>query len=99
MKTAAIQIIHSEHRSMFAVLHALEYLAERLDGPGAAPDFRLLNAILYYVREYPERLHHPAKDRVLFARVRARTTEAAHDRGGYRSHRMHVSKILVCSGV
>jgi len=27
MKTAAIQIIHSEHRSMFAVIHALEYLA------------------------------------------------------------------------
>ena len=95
MKTAAIQIIHSEHRSMFAVLHALEYLAERLDGPGAAPDFRLLNAILYYVREYPERLHHPAEDRVLFARVRARTTdandllatlEAEHARGEARLH-------------
>jgi hemerythrin-like domain-containing protein len=95
MKTAAIQVIHSEHRSMFAVIDALEYLAERVDSPGAAPDFRLLNAILYYVREYPERLHHPAEDRVLFARVRARTTEAnnllavlegEHARGEARLH-------------
>lgn len=78
MSSAAIQIIHREHRSMFAVIHALEYLAERIGGQDAPPDFRLLNAILYYVREYPERLHHPAEDRVLFARVRARTTEANH---------------------
>ncbi len=95
MKTAAIQIIRTEHRSMFAVIHALEYLAERLGGRDATPDFRLLNAILYYVREYPERLHHPAEDRVLFARVRARTTEAndllaalegEHARGESRLH-------------
>jgi hemerythrin-like domain-containing protein len=76
MKTAAIQTIRSEHRSLFAVIHALEYLAERLGGRDATPDFRLLNAILCYVREYPERLHHPTEDRVLFARIRARTTEA-----------------------
>jgi len=95
MKTEAIQIIHSEHRSMFAVIHALEYLAERLGGHGETPDFRLLNAILYYVREYPERLHHPAEDRVLFARIRARTAEAnnllaalegEHARGEARLH-------------
>lgn len=76
MKTAAIQVIRDEHRSISAVIHALEYLAEGVDEPGPPPDFRLLNAILYYVREYPERLHHPAEDRELFARVRARTTEA-----------------------
>lgn len=95
MSSAAIQIIQSEHRSMFAVIHALEYLAERIGGQDAPPDFRLLNAILYYVREYPERLHHPAEDRVLFARVRARTTEAnnllaalegEHARGEARLH-------------
>jgi len=95
MKTAAIQIIHSEHRSMFAVIHALEYLAERLGSRDATPDFRLLNAILYYVREYPERLHHPTEDRVLFARIRARTSEAndllaalegEHARGEARLH-------------
>lgn len=95
MKTEAIQIIHSEHRSLFAVIHALEYLAERIDSPGPGPDFRLLHAILYYVREYPERLHHPAEDRELFARIRARTAEAnnllatlegEHARGEARLH-------------
>jgi hemerythrin-like domain-containing protein len=95
MRAAAIEVIRSEHRSLVAVIHALEYLAERVGEPGPPPDFRLLNAILYYVREYPERLHHPAEDRELFARVRARTTEAnallaaleeEHARGEARLH-------------
>jgi hemerythrin-like domain-containing protein len=95
MKSAAIQVIRGEHRSISAVIHALEYLAEGVDAPGPPPDFRLLHGILYYVREYPERLHHPAEDRELFARVRARTTEAnalletleaEHARGEARLH-------------
>jgi hemerythrin-like domain-containing protein len=95
MKAAAIEVIRNEHRSIAAVIHALEYLAEGVDAPGPPPDFRMLNAILYYVREYPERLHHPAEDRELFARVRARTTEAnallatleaEHARGEARLH-------------
>lgn len=95
MKAAAIEVIRNEHRSIFAVIHALEYLAESVDAPGPQPDFRMLNAILYYVREYPERLHHPAEDRELFARVRARTAEgnallasleAEHARGEARLH-------------
>ena len=95
MKAAAIQVIRNEHRSISAVIHALEYLAEGVDAPGPPPDFRMLNAILYYVREYPERLHHPAEDRELFTRVRARTSEAnaliatleaEHARGEARLH-------------
>jgi hemerythrin-like domain-containing protein len=95
MKSAAIQVIQAEHRSILAVLHALEYFAERLDEPTPPPDFRLLNALLYYLREYSERLHHPAEDRELFARVRARTTDAnnvlatlegEHARGEARLH-------------
>jgi hemerythrin-like domain-containing protein len=86
------QIIHSEHRSMFAVIHALEYLAERLGSRDATPDFRLLNAILYYVREYPERLHHPTEDRVLFARIRARTTEAEQSARGARRASMRAAR-------
>lgn len=95
MKTAAIEVIRSEHRSMSAVIHALEYLAEGVDAPGPPPDFRMLHAIVYYVREYPERLHHPSEDRELFVRVRARTTEAnallasleaEHARGEARLH-------------
>jgi hemerythrin-like domain-containing protein len=76
MNAAAIDVIRSEHRSLVAVIHALEFLAERIDQPGPPPDFRLLHAIVYYIREYPERLHHPAEDRELFARVRARTSAA-----------------------
>jgi hemerythrin-like domain-containing protein len=32
--------------------------------------------MLYYIREYPERLHHPKEDRYLFAALKRRTHEA-----------------------
>ncbi len=108
MKTAAIQVIRDEHRSIFAVIHALEYLAEGVDAPGRPPDFRLLHAILYYIREYPERLHHPAEDRELFARVRARTAEAnaliagleaEHARGEARLHALTTALNRLEAGV
>jgi hemerythrin-like domain-containing protein len=31
--------------------------------------------MLYYIREYPEQVHHPKEDRYLFARLRDRTGE------------------------
>ena len=46
---------------------------------GAAPDFTLLRAILYYLREFPQRRHHRNEDQVLFARIKARTHEADED--------------------
>jgi hemerythrin-like domain-containing protein len=72
----AIAAIQEEHRSIAAVIRGLSWLAtEAAAGRGGAPDAALLRAMLCYVREYPERLHHPAEDRTLFASVRRRTHE------------------------
>jgi hemerythrin-like domain-containing protein len=76
MRHTAIRLIKDEHRSMAAVLHAAEYVVGKAISTGALPDFKLLRAMLYYVREFPERRHHPNEERVLFARIRARTHEA-----------------------
>ncbi|MGQ0579184.1 MAG: hemerythrin domain-containing protein [Betaproteobacteria bacterium] len=76
MKYAAIRLIKDEHRSMAAVLHACEYVVGKSLSTGTLPDFKLLRAMLYYLREFPQRRHHPNEDRVLFARVRERTHEA-----------------------
>jgi hemerythrin-like domain-containing protein len=35
----------------------------------------VLILMLYYIREYPEQVHHPKEDRYLFARLRDRTSE------------------------
>jgi len=76
MKHTAIRLIEDEHRSLAAVLNAADHLVSKAISTGEVPDFTLLRAILYYLREYPERRHHRNEDRVLFARIKARTHEA-----------------------
>ena len=91
MKLEAIGLIQDEHRSLAAVIQAAEFLVRKYIRESKAPDFKLLHAMLYYVREFPERRHHPKEDKVLFAKLKARTSEAdtviadleqEHARGG-----------------
>jgi hemerythrin-like domain-containing protein len=76
MKHEATNILREEHRSLAAVVHAMQFLVREIRDKGRTPDFRLLHAMLYYIREYPERLHHPKEDRYLFAALKRRTHEA-----------------------
>lgn len=71
----AVAILHDEHRSLAAVLHGLRYLVDEARRNSTPPDFKLINAMLYYIREFPERLHHPKEDAYLFAKVQQRTHE------------------------
>lgn len=75
MRHAAADIIRDEHRSLSAVVHALQHLVRGYRARTTAPDFKLLHAMLYFIREYPERLHHPKEDRYLFSALRACTRE------------------------
>jgi hemerythrin-like domain-containing protein len=87
---AAIAIIRDEHRSLAAVLHGLSFLVEEIRQGRASPDFRLIKAMLGYIEQFPERLHHPKEDRHLFRLLRRRDAgtaallgdlEAEHERG------------------
>jgi nucleotide-binding universal stress UspA family protein/hemerythrin-like domain-containing protein len=68
----ALSILRDEHRSLAAVLHAL---LARVDDPSGSPDLALLRAMVFYIEQFPERLHHPKEDAYLFQRLRARTTD------------------------
>jgi hemerythrin-like domain-containing protein len=72
----AIQILKDEHRSISAVVSGLKELARMVQESPQRPDFRPLRAMLRYIDEYPERLHHPKEDEQLFARLAARSAEA-----------------------
>src|SRR5438034_84963 len=66
----ALAMIRDEHRSLGAVLHAL--LAQ-IEQPQPAP--ALVKAMLHYVEQFPEQLHHPKEDAYLFQALRTRTAE------------------------
>jgi hemerythrin-like domain-containing protein len=72
----AISILKSEHRSLSVILAALKELARMVEEDAAQPDFRVFRAMLRYIDEYPERLHHPKEDSILFARLAPRSAEA-----------------------
>ena len=73
----AIQTIRDEHRSIAAVLHGLKQLAKDADDDAVRPQFEVFRAMIYYIDQLPERLHHPKEDKYLFARLEERSPEAA----------------------
>lgn len=76
MLNSALSIIHDEHRSLAAVVHGLRYLIRESQTKDTRPDFRILWAMMSYLEEFPEKLHHPKENTYLFARLRQRTHEA-----------------------
>lgn len=71
----AVAAIRDEHRSLAAVLHALLQVLGEAATSGRVPDMALLRAMLFYIEQFPERLHHPKEDVYLFQRLRQRTRE------------------------
>jgi hemerythrin-like domain-containing protein len=76
MQQPALRIIRDEHRTISAVLHALKELARAAQDPGAKPAFPALRAMIRYIDEFPEKMHHPKEDDQLFARLQKRVPEA-----------------------
>lgn len=72
----SIKMIHAEHVNLDKVLRALETHVAELARPNAKPDFELLTFIVYYIRVYPDRMHHPKEEEFLFRPLRRRRPEA-----------------------
>jgi len=65
-----LDIIRDEHRSIFAVLDGLRYLARHSLSGKLVIDPKVFRAMLHYLETYAERLHHPKEDHYLFAAMR-----------------------------
>ena len=75
MRHLALDVIHDEHQALAAMLRSMSLLVAQAHREGHAPDFAVLRAMLFYVDEFPERLHHPKESELLFPQVRARCPE------------------------
>jgi hemerythrin-like domain-containing protein len=69
MSYTTLQIIHDEHAALAAVLRSLAMMLER--GPLDEPErfFGVVRAMLFYIDEFPERLHHPKESDLLFPKL------------------------------
>ena len=75
MKHRSLEIIRDEHSSLAAMLQSMRLMVDR--GPQNDPRnfFDVLRAMLFYIDEFPERLHHPKETELLFPRVLAAVPE------------------------
>ena len=72
MRPTALTVIRDEHQALAAMLRSMSLLlAHGRQGRSEAP-FKVLRAMLLYVDEYPERLHHPKESGMLFPLLRQR---------------------------
>lgn len=69
MPRLALKIIRDEHAAVSAVLQSLVLMLDR--GPGDQPErfFDVMRAMLFYIDEFPERLHHPKESNLLFPKL------------------------------
>lgn len=69
MLKSSLRIIQEEHSALAAMLRSLGMMVDR--GPDPAPErfFDVLRAMLFYIDEFPERLHHTKESQLLFPRV------------------------------
>jgi hemerythrin-like domain-containing protein len=72
MSSVAMRVIRGEHLALSAMLQSLTMLVAQARRDGTLPDFDVLRAMLFYVDEFPERLHHTKESALLFPRIRAR---------------------------
>ncbi|MEW6706114.1 MAG: hemerythrin domain-containing protein [Pseudomonadota bacterium] len=77
MQHLALNVIRNEHQALAAMLRSMLLLVEQHRRTGTQPDFGLLRAMLFYVDEFPERLHHPKESELLFPQLRRRCPELA----------------------
>ena len=77
MAHESIRIIHDEHAALSAMLQSLRMMVQRGPGDDAEQFFDVLRAMLFYIDEFPERLHHTKESELLFPPVRARAAHLA----------------------
>jgi hemerythrin-like domain-containing protein len=75
MEPSSLHIIRDEHTTLAAMLRSLGMMVDR--GPGEHPHnfFDVLRSMLFYIDEFPERLHHPKETELLFPKVAERVPE------------------------
>ncbi|MDO8286819.1 MAG: hemerythrin domain-containing protein [Rhodoferax sp.] len=96
----AIDIIHAEHRALGAIVQAFRFVLDGIRAGTLQPDFVLLDALIEYITEVPDKLHHPKEDDVLFVKILEAVPEAAalidklkadHLHGAQRTHALRAA--------
>jgi hemerythrin-like domain-containing protein len=102
-----VDTIKQEHRVLGHVVEVLQHVLRDIAAEHSEADFNLLAAALYYIDDFPERLHHPKEDEHLFAGLRARSSDfnalldelqSEHVRSAEMVREMHAALVHYLAG-
>lgn len=68
----AVNIIRQEHRYISAVIHCLEQVLKDIKASKIDVDPAFFRAVIEYIRDFPDRFHHPKENEYLFKAVARR---------------------------
>ncbi len=71
-----LRIIRDEHGALSAVLRSIGLLLSQCRRRQLDAEFGVLRAMLFYIDEFPEQVHHTKETQLLFPALRARSSEA-----------------------
>ena len=72
-----LRVIRDEHGVLSAVLRSISLLLSESRRRHLPPDFTVLRAMLFYIDEFPEKVHHTKESELLFPKIRERSAEGA----------------------
>ena len=75
MRHLALDVIRDEHQALAAMLRSLSMLLAQARREDTLPDFEVVRAMLLYIDEFPERLHHTKESQLLFPKLREKAPE------------------------
>ena len=72
-----LRVVRDEHGSLSAVLRCLVLMLSEARRRSRLPDLAAMRAMLFYLDEFSERVHHAKESELLFPAIRRRSGEAA----------------------
>jgi len=72
---SVVDTIKQEHRVLGHVVEVLQHSLRDIAAEHTEANFNLLAVALYYIDDFPERLHHPKEDAHLFKALRKRNSD------------------------
>ena len=78
MRHLTLDVIRDEHQALAAMLRSLSMLLQHARRERTLPPFDVLRAMMFYIDEFPERLHHTKESELLFPAILARCPDLTH---------------------
>ena len=98
MTPQSIRIIRDEHATLASIVKSLGLMVERGPDHDLQGYLDVVRAMLFYIDEFPEKLHHPKESELLFPKVAQRAPEVAalidrldreHEKGEHAIRELH----------